>query len=220
MAEYGFMYEGLETGRFRSRLSEIDLRRMDTVLGPQIGPELDTLRAEGGYGRFLERYTTSRSPLAHEAANHLARRIQHRRRANGFPASSDAAVREFTIAYRENEIIERYFPVTLKHSTFRWSDSEKRAVAGRIDSGMPFESTVGKNLITVVDETSVFVATILLLCCWVHSVFTRDAQAHAFHSCRFISYNRRSHDQGIRTDKPLVDLVAISRWARAASDSA
>ena len=78
MAEYGFMYEGLETGRFRSRLSEIDLRRMDTVLGPQIGPELDTLRAEGGYGRFLERYTTSRSPLAHEAANHLAQRIQLR----------------------------------------------------------------------------------------------------------------------------------------------
>ena len=125
MAEYGFMYEGPQAGRFRSRLSEIDLRRMDVLLGPQIGSELDTLRADGGYGRFLQRYTTSRSPLAHEAANHLARRIQHRRRANGFAASSDAAVREFTIAYRENEIIERYFPVTLKHSTFRWSDSEK-----------------------------------------------------------------------------------------------
>ena len=69
----------------------------------------------------------------------------------------------YTTAYRENEILERYFAVTLQQSTFRWSDPEKQAFAQKNDPRTRFESTVGKHLFTVITEKTVVLMTAFLL---------------------------------------------------------
>lgn len=61
-----------------------------------------------------------------------------------------------TIAYKENEILERYFPTTMAHSSFRWSVVEKRVVPSQADLDAPFLSPVSKELITRLDERSMF----------------------------------------------------------------
>ena len=67
-----------------------------------------------------------------------------------------------TIAARENEILESYFPVTLQHSTFRWNETDKLALAPYVDRAIAFESRVAGNLTTGLSERGVL-ATILTL---------------------------------------------------------
>lgn len=172
MAEYGFLYADPEIGRFRSRLSADDLRQGDVALGSKLGPELELLRAADGYRQFLDLHQVLANPFAYEAAVHLARRDQHTRRASEIETAAAAEItpslrnerrHAYTTAYRENEILERYFAVTLQQSTFRWSDPEKQAFAQKNDPRTRFESTVGKHLFTVITEKTVVLMTAFLL---------------------------------------------------------
>ena len=78
MAEYGFMHVVPGLGSFRSRFSLADLRNYDEEVGSRIGPQLDQLRADGGYIQFLREHRSRLDPVAHEAAVHLARRNYYR----------------------------------------------------------------------------------------------------------------------------------------------
>ena len=55
--------------------------------------------------------------------------------------------REFwTVAFKENMILERYFGETLRGSGYRWSEERKREIEEWADLGGDYESPVSKQL--------------------------------------------------------------------------
>ena len=155
MAEYGFVHDVPRIGRFRSRFSLDELRKIDKQIGIRVGPQLEQLRETGGYRQFLREHSARRDPVAHEAAVHLATRNHHQKLATRTNEPRDVERRSMTIAYRENQILELYFPTILANSTFQWREDQKRTIATQANLNAPFFSTVSKELITSLDDRSV-----------------------------------------------------------------
>ncbi len=160
MLEYGHRFEDPETGPFRSRFSPEELRRVDRERGAEAAAVLDRFRDHSRYLEFLQTFTPVSDPFLHEARVHLFRRDRHLE----WAADAGTALYEprihFAVAFRENRIMEKYFPNTLRHSSYvlepeqlvfleqsRLSDSELPA--------REVESRVGRRLVTKLSEAQV-----------------------------------------------------------------
>ena len=115
MLEYGHLHEAPEAGRFRSRLSLAELERIDAERGADAGRILAG-SSEADYQSFLARYTPISDPFLHEARIHLFRRDRYLTTAEWHPEDEYWYRLDLTVGYRENEILERFFPNTLRHS--------------------------------------------------------------------------------------------------------
>ena len=150
MIEYGHLFADPEIGRFTSRLSPSELARADRERGAEAARLLDRYR--GRWGELDAAHPPWRAPLVAEARGHLFHRARARARALG---ERDPAARRrlATRAWRENLILERYFPHTLRLSGRGW----KPAVRGRFEElhqpQAEFVSGVGDWLVTGFSET-------------------------------------------------------------------
>ena len=153
MFEFGHLYDVPELGRFRSRFAPAELAHADVERGPGAGPVLGRSN-DGDYERFLREYTPMRDPFLHEARVHLFVRdrsleLAEERRADG---NLRRARRDWTVAWRENRILEDYFGHTLRHSGRALPEAQRRLLAEQQLAAYPFESRVSENLITAVGE--------------------------------------------------------------------
>ena len=149
MAEYGYLYEDDDIGRFRSRFSLDELEGLDRRRGIELAGILDEYISEESYGQFLEAYSVPRDAYVHEAGVHLFRRNRYHDR-----AESEEARRghHYNIAFRENWILEKYFATGLRHSTHFWTPETRDRVEERADKGTVYESPVSRGLITGISE--------------------------------------------------------------------
>jgi len=153
MFEFGHLYDVPEIGRFRSRFAPAELAHADAERGPEAGPVLER-SDDGDYERFLREYTPMRDPFLHEARVHLFVRdrslgLAEERRADG---NLERARRDWTVAWRENRILEDYFGHTLRHSGRALPEAQRRLLAEQQLADHPFESRVSESLITAVGE--------------------------------------------------------------------
>ena len=164
MAEYGHRFEHPgDTGIFRSRFSAAELARLDLERGHEVALILDRYIHGEGYRPFLARHSVIRDPYAHEAGVHLFRREYHLHLARDEAAD---AGEHYAIAWRENAILERYFPTALAHSSHRWSAATLAEVRAGADLEKAYESAVSRAVITRVSRaqvTLIFVTLIALL---------------------------------------------------------
>jgi len=162
MAEYGYLYEDPEIGVFRSRLTAEALARNDAARGAEAAAILDRYQARESYAGMLERYTPINDPFVHEARVHLFRRDYYLAKAEeGGPTLE--RYREFlTIAYRENRIMEKYYPHTLGRSAYVFPP-EKIAMLREQALDEPYDSNVGGQIITRLSEWQVAVLLALAL---------------------------------------------------------
>lgn len=166
MLEYGHRFVDPETGPFRSRLSLEELKRTDRERGAEVAKILDRYGERARYREFLQTYTPVVDPFVHEARVHLFRRDRHLEWAGGAEGFLYEPPIHYAVAFRENRILEKYFPTTLRNSSHVL---EPRLLALLERSALPdhrlpareVESTVSRRLITWLSETQI--VSVLLL---------------------------------------------------------
>jgi hypothetical protein len=152
MAEYGFLYDDPEVGIFRSRFSPERLRTIDISRGEEAARILDQYQERSAYKVFLKRYTPITNPFVHEARVRLFRRDLHVHISKELGRDSKEFPWHCTVAYRENQIMEKYFSNTLDHSSYGWSADTKASLRESIVQEHVYESQVSKNLFTRITE--------------------------------------------------------------------
>lgn len=153
MVEYGYRYEDPDIGIFRSRLTPEDLQRADRHRAIEAAAILDRYSERSDYSAFLRRYTPVSDPFVHEARVHLFSRDVNFERAMEKKAQSEHFAGNFSKAYRQNRILEKYFAHTLGASDHVWPVEKKTMARRYLREDEVFESFVSRHLITRISET-------------------------------------------------------------------
>jgi hypothetical protein len=164
IVEYGYLYEDPEAGVFRSRFTLHELKQIDQTQAVKAAKILNKFQNEKFYKRFLRFFTPITDPFIHEARVHLFRRDRNFDRALKSDADPEEYAKGFTIALRENLIMEKYFYNTLKHSNYIWTDEQSALARQYFIQDDFYDSPVSQDLITRVKEQQVagfFVVLIL-----------------------------------------------------------
>lgn len=148
MSEYGYRHADPEIGVFFSRLTLEGLAEEDARRGAEAARILESYRGARAYDRFLAAYTPLVDPFLHEARVHLFRRDhylsvawKHRRDEKDFRYHN-------TVAFRENQILEKYFGETLRRSSFRLKPADAAALERNMDPSLRYVSPVSAQLVT------------------------------------------------------------------------
>lgn len=163
MSEYGFRYDIPDIGRFYSRFRLDDLAWMDQQRGEEAGRIIDHYWSSDTYSNFLQRYTPATDPFVHEANVHLYRRTHYWGVSYKHRDTPANYRRHITIAVRENQILERYFPRTLAASGRAWPDEQLQEMWPHVNTNRLYKSEVSRHLITQVSEKQIWHIILLLL---------------------------------------------------------
>jgi hypothetical protein len=155
MLEYGYRYEDPDIGIFRSRLAPEALKRADRERAVEAAAILNRYGERAEYSAFLSRYTPVSDPFVHEARVHLFSRDMNFSRAMEKKAQSEEFAGNFSDAYRQNQILEKYFTHTLKASSHVWPVEKKTMARRYLREDKVFESFVSRHLITRISEAQV-----------------------------------------------------------------
>lgn len=155
MTEYGYEIRDPEVCVFYSRLSPEKLKAWDAQHGVAVAQILDQYQGEERYPVFLEQYPPAVDPFLHEARVHLFRRDRYRFREAEKPGDMEVRRHFRTIAFRENLLLEKYFPVTLAASSYVLDPDVRERLQQEMDPGQEYYSAVSSQLISSVKEWQV-----------------------------------------------------------------
>lgn len=158
MIEYGYLYQDPEIGVFRSRFTEAELAEYDRLRGVEAASTVDEYisagrtsprRSEEKYRLFLRIYSVPRDAYIHEIGVHLFRRNRYLTRAQ---TEQDEAPQHYNVAFRENQILDKYYPSTLRNSSHLWTEDMLVEIGTAADKETEYESRVSAGLITRLNE--------------------------------------------------------------------
>jgi len=152
MLEYGYLHKDPEIGMFRSRFTLEQLRRIDSLRALEAAKIIDQFQNRDSYRKFLEKYTPISDPFLHEMRVHLFSRNINLQISRESGNDKKKYTKYITRAYRENQILEKYFSKTLKHSSFFWNDTLTSKIKKDISSQNVYESATAEDLITRINE--------------------------------------------------------------------
>jgi len=148
-ATYGYQIDDPAIGRFYSRLKPDELLQQDRERSVEVAAILDQYKIDRHYDRFLHIYPAFKDPFLVEARVHLFRRDRHGSLAiKGEASDHDAIIEHIQIAYRENQILKKYFPETLARSSYVWAPHIEQTVLSLIGDPPPYDSPVSRYVIT------------------------------------------------------------------------
>jgi len=149
MSEYGYKHRDHDIGLFYSRFTKNDLRLIDKRRSVHNAEVLNTYPA-AHYKHFLRDYNPFNNPFLYEMRVHIFRRDRYRTRALEAENEKNNAesLELFTVACRENRILEKYFGQTLKQSVYQWSAATQSDVEKKSDPGVFYKSPVSSDLFT------------------------------------------------------------------------
>ncbi len=150
MNEYGHLHTDPEIGSFRSRLSAEELLDFDRRHGAEVAKVLDSY-LELGYAKLQKANPPSRAPFAYEAVGHIFFRQRFLGRARKEKDRAEQAILA-TAAYRENLILERYFPSSLAQSRLAMKPRMRQWLEDRHQPQAEFESRSSEWLLTAFSE--------------------------------------------------------------------
>jgi hypothetical protein len=106
----------------------------------------------------------------HEARVHLFRRDIYFDTSLKHGDDPAEFARRLTVAWRENQIMKKYFFNTLRHSDYVWSDEKSALARQHHRSDALYDSGVSRNLITRVSEWQVvsLLFTLILILVLLH----------------------------------------------------
>lgn len=164
MAEYGHRYRDSEIGLFRSRFAPDELRRQDQQRAIDAAEKLDAAPLLSDYGDFIQRYSPATDPFLHELRVHLNRRDFYLKTGKQVDRYSyEERQRRLQNAWFENRIVEKYFPYTLKQSTFTLSEEDRQLARSAVKQNQYYESPVSETLITFVSKPVLLSVLAMLL---------------------------------------------------------
>jgi hypothetical protein len=146
-AEYGYRHALGDVGAFYSRLTLPELAAMDQQRGAEAAARLDPVRTDEEYIDFIRQNPTYQDPYLVEARAHIFRRDRYRRGIKDPSISESERLFRALVAYRENQILEQFFPTLLAHSeAHRWSESLRTWVAEQPRQEAFYVSAVSRHL--------------------------------------------------------------------------
>lgn len=163
MTEFGYLHEGPPGVTSYSRLTPAELQRVDAEFSSQNAALLDRFHGEAGYRNFAVSLLSD--PLVYEARVRLFRRDKYAAEAVQLRDHPKRASRAATIAFRENQLVERLYPHTLARSQYVLR-SDWRAIVERLaDTSSPYRSPVSSQLFTTYSEFQIqaFLALVMLV---------------------------------------------------------
>ena len=163
MFEYGHLYDDPETGLFRSRLSSEELWRIDLDRGLEAAGILDRFRDKSAYRPFLRKYSPITDPFLHEARVHLFRRDTYLLNSEKHADDHNKYRTHLTVAYRENQILEKHFKNTLQHSSYVLPPDQVFVLEQNLLADFQYESPVSRDLVTGIREWQVIGGLLLAL---------------------------------------------------------
>lgn len=157
MVEYGFAHADPTAGRFRSRFRLEELARTDRTRATSAGAILAARGHDDDYDAFLAAHNPITDPFLHELRVHLFRRDRYMQTAQMHVDEGDEpwARKDWTVAHRENAVLERYFGQTLAAGGRRLSDVGRRHLDEQQHPDRDYLSPVSRGLITEVEERTV-----------------------------------------------------------------
>lgn len=181
MTFYGYMHEAPDHTRFRSRMTQDELRAYDREHAAKSAAILDAYQDHDKYEEFLSLFGPQRHTFLHEARVHLYRRDRHRHSSQEVrgvdPYHYD---RHMNIAYRENQIIEYAFGETLKASKYVLQPETLARAREHADLERGYVSPVSMALITWARPWQMAtylgggMLTVCLVCGWWRHRISKD----------------------------------------------
>lgn len=172
MSEFGFRHDDPALGRFYSRFQLDDLSWMDYQRGEEAGQIIAHYWNNDSYSNFLQRYTPASDPFVHEANVHVFRRNHYRGVMWKHRDSDESYRRHVTIAYRENQILERFFPHTLAAAGQVWPEGDAELMKPFVNTSRYYKSEVSRHLITHVNERQIWKGILIYLILDILLLFT------------------------------------------------
>ena len=150
MSEYGFQHRDPDVATFYSRYRKQRLLAIDNQKNRNYSEILNSWGTKE-YEEFLSKFNPISNAFLHEMRVHLFRRDTHlsRAQAEKRPVKRKAY---FTIAYKENLILEKYFGKTLGRTVYYWDQNTRDAVKAESDPEADYQSPVSSNLFTSFTE--------------------------------------------------------------------
>jgi len=153
MSEFGFRHFDSEIGKFYSRFSMRDLQRIDRERGAAVGETILKYQSFLDYHEFIQTFSSTVDPFLHEMRVHLYRRDHYYDTAWQYQDQDREQFKlNMTVAYRENQLLEKYFPMSLVSSRSVLTEEAYRKVLRFADKQSVYTSPVSDHLVTVATE--------------------------------------------------------------------
>lgn len=163
MNEFGHRHDDPAFGTFYSRLTLSELRQNDAGRGAVAGEILLRNHALADSRTFSKKYPASADPFLHETWAHLIWRDHYYATAWKYRESDPPRFTyHLTVALRENQILDGYFPNALEAAGGRWPGERIEQCAQQADFGMPYVSEVDDHLVTAVSESELWLILLAL----------------------------------------------------------
>lgn len=145
MTEFGYRHRVPDIGRFYSRFDLETLRALDEARAEEVGAILRRYANETPTN-FLREYPPGHDPFAQEAVGHLHRRNHYFDVLAKYRFDPAAYAFHATVAWRENQILERYFGRSLAASGQAWTGELTSALEEHVRN-FPYTSPVARHVI-------------------------------------------------------------------------
>jgi len=177
MSEFGFRHVDPDIGTFYSRFSMRELQRIDRERGSAAGETILKYQSLLDYREFIQAFSSAVDPFLHEMRVHLFRRDHYYGTAWQYQQRDpDRFKFHMTVAFRENQLLEKYFPMTLVTSKNVISEDAFRMVQQYADQKSGYTSPVSDHLVTVATELEfrLIIAILMIIVGVIYARYGRE----------------------------------------------
>ncbi|MFC2161633.1 VanZ family protein [Acidobacteriota bacterium] len=161
MNQFNLKHKDSEIGTFYSRLTIDELLSIDKTNAKNYGQILHDWE-DKNYTDFLRAHPGVWVPMLYEIRVHIFRR--NRRYEKALQTEDENQKRQnLFIAFKENEILEKYFGHTMKESPYVWSEETKALVKGQIDKNVLYNSPVSASFFSPRSEKQMWIVILFIL---------------------------------------------------------
>lgn len=161
MNQFNLKHKDPEIGTFYSRLTIDELLSIDRRNAKDYGKVLYDWK-DKDYSEYLRAHPGIWVPMLYEIRVHIFRRDKRYERA--LQADDGKQKRQnFFIAFKENEILEKYFGNTLKESPYAWSKKTTDLVEAQMDNNAPYKSPVSASFFSPKSENQMWIVILIFL---------------------------------------------------------
>ena len=171
MIDYGHRYDDQDIGVFKSRFSPEELDKYTKERGLEVAQVINRYISTDKYKSFLREYSIPRDAYAYEVGIRLSRRNYFFDKAS---EKEKGKGKNYAVAFRENQILEKYFANVLQNSSHYWS-SETRAHVEQSSALPPqYASKANHAVVTFCTEAQALAFfTIVVTACFFLGIYFR-----------------------------------------------
>ncbi len=161
MNQFNLKHKDPEIGTFYSRLTIDELLSIDSRNAKDYGQVLHEWK-DKNYAEFLRTHPGIWVPMLYEIRVHIFRRDKRYSRA--LQSENEKQKKQnFFIAFKENQILEKYFGHTMKESPYAWSEETKTRIEAQIDKNDTYKSPVSASFFSPKSEKQMWIVILIFL---------------------------------------------------------